>query len=103
MLRGRIGGSGAAFNLGEATVTRCVVRTANRYEGYAYVLGSNQAHARTAAICDALLQDDVRGAEVETAVIGPLTAILATRRDIAARKSAATKADFFTLVRGDND
>jgi alpha-D-ribose 1-methylphosphonate 5-triphosphate synthase subunit PhnG len=103
MLRGRIGGSGAAFNLGEATVTRCTVRTPKGHEGYAYVMGRNRDHARIAAICDALLQDCDRRDEISRAVIEPLRVGLNEKRNLAARKAAATKVDFFTLARGDND
>ena len=103
MLRGRIGGSGSAFNLGEATVTRCAVRTAKGHEGHAYVMGRNHSHAKLAAVCDALLQDEGQHAEVDAQVLRPLQALMAEQRSLAARKAAATKVDFFTLVRGEND
>ena len=35
MLRGRIGGSGASFNVGEATVTRAAVQLASGEQGFA--------------------------------------------------------------------
>ena len=63
MLRGRIGGTGSAFNLGEATVTRCAVRTVRGHEGHAYVMGRNHGHAKLAAVCDALLQDESQHAK----------------------------------------
>ena len=100
MLRGRMGATGAAFNLGEATVTRCAVRLADGSEGHAYVMGRNGAHARLAAICDALLQGDVSG--VAEKVIAPLDAKLRARQVEASTKAAATKVDFFTMVRGDD-
>lgn len=103
MLRGRIGGTGSPFNFGEATVTRCSVRTTNGLEGHAYIMGRNTEHARVAAICDALLQDDGRRDEVAAAVIQPLSNSLTKRCELAARKAAATRVDFFTMVRGDND
>lgn len=103
MLRGRIGGTGSAFNLREATVTRCAVRTAKGHEGHAYVMGRNQAHAKLAAVCDALLQDENQRAKVDAEVLQPLQALMAEQRSLAARKAAATKVDFFTLVRGEND
>src|SRR5688572_906204 len=86
MLRGRIGGSGSAFNLGEATVTRCAVRTAKGHEGHAYVLGRNQAHAKLAAVCDALLQDESRHARVDAEVLQPLQKLMAEQRALTARK-----------------
>ena len=100
MLRGRMGATGAAFNLGEATVTRCAVRLACGTEGHAYVMGRNAAHARLAAICDALLQSDP--AELPERVIAPLEAKLRARQVEASTKAAATKVDFFTMVRGDD-
>jgi len=103
MLRGRIGGTGSAFNLGEATVTRCAVRTAKGHEGHAYVMGRNHGHAKLAAVCDALLQDEGQHAKLDAEVLQPLQALMAEQRSLAARKAAATKVDFFTLVRGEND
>ena len=103
MLRGRMGGTGAAFNLGEATVTRCAVRTAEGHEGHAYVMGRNQAHVKMAAVCDALLQNRNQSAKIRAQVLEPLQKLLAERHSLAARKAAATKVDFFTLVRGEND
>ena len=103
MLRGRIGGTGSAFNLGEATVTRCAVRTAKGHEGHAYVMGRNHGHAKLAAVCDALLQDEGQHAEVDAQVLQPLQKLMAEQRSLAAHKAAATKVDFFTLVRGEND
>jgi len=103
MLRGRMGGTGGAFNLGEATITRCAVRTAKGHEGHAYVMGRNHGHAKIAAVCDALLQDENHCTKVETLVLQPLQKLLEDRRSLAAHKAAATKVDFFTLVRGKND
>lgn len=100
MLRGRMGATGAAFNLGEATVTRCAVRLADGTEGHAYVMGCNGAHARLAAICDGLLQVDA--ATMQANVIVPLEAKLRARQVEASTKAAATKVDFFTMVRGDD-
>lgn len=103
MLRGRMGGTGSAFNVGEATVTRCAVRTAKGHEGHAYVMGRNHEHARVAAICDALLQDEKYSRKIEALVLQPLQELLENRRSLVAHKAAATKVDFFTLVRGEND
>jgi len=100
MLRGRMGATGAPFNFGEATVTRCAVRLADGTEGHAYVMGRNGEHARLAAICDALLQGDVTG--VAEKVIAPLDAKLRAQQVEASTKAAATKVDFFTMVRGDD-
>lgn len=102
MLRGRMGATGAPFNFGEATVTRCAVRLTGGGEGHAYVMGRNGAHARIAAVCDALLQSEEHSADVRERVIAPLEAGLQQKHIEAAAKAAATKVDFFTVVRGDD-
>src|SRR5450631_529554 len=48
MVRGRAGGGGAAFNLGEMTVTRCTVRTDTGFIGHAYIAGRDEACAESA-------------------------------------------------------
>lgn len=102
MLRGRMGATGASFNFGEATVTRCAVRLAGGIEGHAYVMGRNAAHARLAAVCDALLQTVDHGEAIRERVIAPLEARLQQDHIEAAGRAAATKVDFFTMVRGDD-
>jgi alpha-D-ribose 1-methylphosphonate 5-triphosphate synthase subunit PhnG len=102
MIRGRIGGDGAQFNLGEATVSRAVVRLATGEMGFGYVLGRDRAKARLIALCDALVQTDAYAAALEGKVIAPIRAGLAAQRDTRARQVAATKVDFFTLVRGED-
>jgi alpha-D-ribose 1-methylphosphonate 5-triphosphate synthase subunit PhnG len=101
MLRGRMGGTGSTFNLGEATVTRCSVKIAQTTIGHAYVMGRNHEHARIAALCDALLQMPEHCAHIEEHIIQPLLKTHAGKAQLAAQKAAATKVDFFTLVRGD--
>lgn len=97
MVEGRAGGAGRRFNLGEATVTRCVVRLDGGAMGFSYALGRDGRKARLAAIADALLQSDAgplrRG-------IDSLARKQQAARELASRKAAATKVDFFTLVRG---
>jgi alpha-D-ribose 1-methylphosphonate 5-triphosphate synthase subunit PhnG len=101
MLRGRMGGSGAVFNVGEATITRCSVKLDDGFEGHSYVLGRNTEHAHIAAICDGLLQQPLRQKQLQTEVIEPLRQKITARRLLSSQKTAATKVDFFTLVRGD--
>ena len=101
MVRGRAGGTGAAFNLGEMTVTRCALRLETGAVGHAYVQGRSKAHAERAALLDALMQGD--GAEdVRAQVLGPLQAEEDQRRTTRAAKAAATKVEFFTMVRGED-
>jgi alpha-D-ribose 1-methylphosphonate 5-triphosphate synthase subunit PhnG len=101
MVRGRAGGTGQRFNLGELTVTRAAVRTADGRVGHAYVKGRAKRHAELAASFDALLQDDARRSALLAAVIEPLAEAETSRRRALAAKAAATKVDFFTMVRGD--
>jgi len=102
MVRGRAGGIGAPFNLGEMTVTRCTVDLPSGMAGHGYVAGRNVRHAELAAVFDALLQDPLLTAGIEESVIGPLEAIQRERRRQLAARSAATRVEFFTLVRGDD-
>ncbi len=102
MLRGRQGGTGSPFNIGEATLTRCSIRLANGTIGHAFVMGRSHEHAVSAAVCDALLQGP-ENVQVTEAVIAPLARERAERERQMALKNAATKVDFFTMVRGDVD
>lgn len=102
MLRGRIGGTGSAFNLGDATATRATVKLENGAVGHAMALGRDRARAQLSAVIDALCQDAVMEARIEDELVAPLRAELdaadATRR----AETAATKVDFFTMVRGED-
>ena len=102
MLRGRAGGTGRRFNLGEATMTRCSVEIEGGAVGHGYVLGRDVRHAEHMAVLDALLQDPGRREELWTQVIEPL--LRARRSDQASkeRRTAATKVEFFTMVRGED-
>jgi alpha-D-ribose 1-methylphosphonate 5-triphosphate synthase subunit PhnG len=97
MVRGRAGGGGAAFNLGEMTVTRCTVRTESGQVGHAYVAGRDARRAELAAVLDALLQDPARGQALQDEVIEKLAALQAASRTEVARKAAATKVQFFAM------
>lgn len=103
MVRARSGGTGDRFNLGQMTVTRCTLRLASGEAGVGYVQGRSKRHAELAAVFDALLQDDARRPQLEEGVIAPLEAAHLARRADRSRKANATKVNFFTLVRGEND
>ncbi len=102
MLRGRIGGDGAPFNVGEATVTRAAVQIASGETGFGYVLGRDRRKARLAALCDALWQAEGYRQRVEQHVLAPLRHAQQARRGAARAQTAATRVDFFTLVRGED-
>ncbi len=101
MVRGRTGGTGAAFNLGEMSLTRCALRLTSGEVGHAYVQGRDKAHARRAALIDALMQTD-RAPELRAAVLEPLETEARAATLARAQKAAATKVDFFTMVRGED-
>ena len=99
MLRGRVSGSGAPFNLGEMTVTRCSVMLADGTVGHGYVGGTDARRAQTVALCDALLQGDAYREAVERGIVAPLAAAQAAARQRIVSRAAATKVDFFTVAR----
>lgn len=102
MVRGRIGGGGAAFNLGEATVTRATVRLGNGAVGHAYALGRSSEKVKLAAVFDALWQEPVHRQIVEDTVLAPIAQRLKNGVEQKRAETAATKVDFFTMVRGDD-
>jgi alpha-D-ribose 1-methylphosphonate 5-triphosphate synthase subunit PhnG len=102
MLRGRIGGDGAPFNVGEATVTRAAVQIPSGEVGFAYILGRDQRKARLCAICDALWQSERYYDAVERRVLAPIRARLEAERACQRAQTAATRVDFLTLVRGED-
>ena len=101
MVRGRMGGTGGAFNLGEVTVTRCALTLETGEVGHAYIQGRRKADAEAAALVDALMQTQ-SAAMLRRGVLEPLKSELAADLKARAEKAAATKVEFFTMVRGDN-
>ncbi|MEL6643347.1 MAG: phosphonate C-P lyase system protein PhnG [Pseudomonadota bacterium] len=101
MLRARAGGTGAPFNLGEMTVTRCALSLQSGEVGHAYIQGRRKADAEAAALVDALMQGQAAD-HVRAAVLDPLEAEHAAAKAARAAKAAATKVDFFTMVRGED-
>lgn len=98
MVRGRAGATGAPFNLGEMTVTRCSLRLGDGAVGHAYVQGRDKDHALRAAALDALGE---QGASIVAPILETLRAEEADRRNARAERAAATKVAFFTMVRGE--
>src|SRR5690606_28984542 len=102
MVRGRAGATGAAFNLGEMTVTRCVVQLDDGRQGYGYVAGRSKPHAQLVALADAHLQGEQHD-EWMASLIQPLQREQMAERAGKEAQSAATKVDFVTMVRGEDD
>ncbi len=101
MVRGRIGGDGAPFNLGEATVSRAAIRLSTGEMGFGYTLGRDQEKARMIALCDALIQTADHAETSESQVLAPLRAEMTSELNRRAGESAATRVDFYALVHGE--
>lgn len=101
MVRGRAGGSGAPFNLGEMSVTRACLQLDCGTVGHAYIQGRDKAAAETAALIDALMQTDA-AAQIADYVLSPLRTEADARHNSRATKAAATKVEFFTMARGED-
>jgi alpha-D-ribose 1-methylphosphonate 5-triphosphate synthase subunit PhnG len=102
MVRAQAGGTGLRFNLGEITVTRCAVQLADGTVGHACVGGRRPEHAERAAVLDALLQQPGARAELEAAVVAPLEQAQALRRQGVVARSASSRVEFLTMVRGED-
>ncbi|WP_422649893.1 Phosphonate C-P lyase system protein PhnG [Cupriavidus sp. H18C1] len=110
MVRGRTGGTGAQFNLGEITVTRCAVvlepgpapTEEAAIAGVAYVMGRCARHVEQAAVLDALLQRPEWHARVQQIVLEPLAHTLVERDAAQAAAAAQTRVEFFTMARGED-
>ncbi len=101
MVRARAGGTGAPFNLGEMTVTRCALTLETGEVGHAYIQGRCKPDAEAAALVDALMQTGA-AERLRVALLEPLQGELAAAKAARAAKAAATKVDFFTMVRGED-
>lgn len=102
MLRGRIGGTGEAFNIGEATVTRASVKLEDGSVGHAMALGRDQTKVRVAAIVDALCHNPEAAALIDAEMIAPIERELDDADEKRRQETAATRVDFFTMVRGED-
>lgn len=101
MVRARAGATGAPFNLGEVTVTRCALTLTTGEVGHAYIQGRSKTCAEAVAMVDALMQT-AAAATLQAEVLDVLEREQTTKRDARAAKAAATKVDFFTMVRGED-
>ena len=101
LVRGRMGGTGAPFNLGEMSATRCVVRLADGSTGYSYRAGRDKRQAELAALADAHLQGSQQSRWL-TELIEPLATAQARRAAQKAAETATTRVEFFTLLRGED-
>ncbi|KJF75373.1 phosphonate C-P lyase system protein PhnG [Agrobacterium arsenijevicii] len=102
MVKGRIGGGGAPFNLGETTVTRATVKLASGTVGHAHVLGTGRKKAWYAAVFDALWQESPTRDFIEAELLSPVEKRLTEEKEQKTKETAATRVDFFTMVRGED-
>jgi len=98
MVRGRAGGGGAPFNLGEMTISRCSVRDEAGRIGHGYAAGRDHAQVELIARLDAALQEPVLYPAYCEAVLVPLANAQAARRAGEQARAAATEVKFFTLT-----
>ena len=101
MIRGRIGGGGAPFNLGEATVSRATIRLETGEIGFGQTLGLAPRKAELAALFDALMQRAEHASKVSE-LVASIEAEIAEQDAEHLRRTAATRVDFFTMVRGED-
>ena len=101
MVRGRIGGTGDSFNLGEATVTRCVQRLIDpqgmHRVGVGYRLGRDIELVRWIAQFDALLQHPAHQADLLRCFVEPIRTEIHAMRSAQAREVDASRVQFQTL------
>lgn len=101
MVRGRTGGTGQPFNLGEVAVSRATVMLENGTAGHAHVLGNHPEKARLAAVFDALVQTETHKPAVDI-LLKAIEARVGKQRRKQAQETAATRVNFFTMVRGED-
>ncbi len=105
MLEGKAGSTGQRFNVGEMLITRCAIaleyETAT-LEGHAYIIGNKPRHAAMAAVLDALMQCERFNKDLEVRLVAPILEKHAQKQKNKAAQTAATKVDFFTMVRGED-
>jgi alpha-D-ribose 1-methylphosphonate 5-triphosphate synthase subunit PhnG len=105
MVRGRIGGTGQPFNVGEMTMTRAAVQLVAEGEvtftGFGHVAGRSARRAELVALFDAMLQDPARHEAIAERVIEPLAAEQQAGEAAKTARIMASKVDFFTMVRGE--
>jgi|SRR5476649_869463 len=101
-LQARMGATGRRFVMGDMTVTRAVIRLENGTYGYSYIAGRDKAHAELCALADGLMQQAAYQERLQRNLIEPLAALRREQQQMRGTEIAASRVDFFTLVRGDN-
>lgn len=101
-LQGRAGGTGQPFHVGEVSVTRVTVRIGSGQVGHAMISGRDTRKAQLVAVIDALAQDPAQADLVEREIVAPLEQLGNEADAKVRRETAATRVNFFTMVRGED-
>ncbi len=106
MIQGRADGTGRPFNLGEATVTRCIVHCSDSANdapllGVGYTLGRDKSRAQLIAQFDALFLDSALGKGLRDGILPQFAKRRRSEESTATQKAAAPRVEFFTMVRGE--
>jgi alpha-D-ribose 1-methylphosphonate 5-triphosphate synthase subunit PhnG len=83
------------------TATRGTLRLSDGTVGHGWVQGRDKAACEAAALVDALMQT-AEAARTRVMVLDVLTREAEERQRLRAAKAAATRVEFFTLVRGED-
>lgn len=101
MVRAREDGEGPRFNLGEMTVSKCVLKVDDTYLGYGMVMGSDLKHAKLAALLDGLCQHPGFGPALKAGLLKDLSQQREEQEAAMAEEASRTRVEFFTLKRGE--
>ncbi|VVT09851.1 phosphonate C-P lyase system protein PhnG [Hoeflea sp. EC-HK425] len=101
-LQGRAGGTGQPFHVGEVSATRVTVRIGSGQVGHAMISGRDARKAQLVAVIDALAQDPGHAELVEREIVAPLEQLERAADARIRQETAATRVNFFTMVRGED-
>ncbi|WP_375588192.1 phosphonate C-P lyase system protein PhnG [Hoeflea alexandrii] len=101
-LQGRAGGTGQPFHVGEVSATRVTVRIGSGQVGHAMISGRDARKAQLVAVIDALAQDPGHAELVEREIVAPLEQLARAADARIRQETAATRVNFFTMVRGED-
>ena len=101
-LQGRAGGTGQPFHVGEVSATRVTVRIGSGQVGHAMISGRDTRKAQLVAVIDALAQDPAQAEMIERVIVSPLERMASEADAKLRQETAATRVNFFTMVRGED-
>ncbi|WP_339763539.1 phosphonate C-P lyase system protein PhnG [uncultured Hoeflea sp.] len=101
-LQGRAGGTGQPFHVGEMSATRVTVRIGSGQVGHAMISGRDTRKAQLVAVIDALAQDPAQAEMIERVIVAPLEQLASEADATLRQETAATRVNFFTMVRGED-